>query len=184
MVHNLQLREYIKNQVLEVLNEEGNLEAELESGLKDIAKDIAQGIEKKEDQLKEEPIVLALSVAFAIPAVIDGLGSLIKLIGKVTKSKGVEDASEKVLHAAHKVHSWFLKPIKWVLKKKMPGTAEDKINELAETIHKSIVFILFVASGIGLAAAIKKAQIGHAAAEAALTAIKGTELGTFVASKL
>jgi len=169
-------------------NSEGNLgdlESDLEGELKDIATDVAKELEKKGDTLTElEPITFTISAIFALPAVIEGLGSVMKLIAKATKFSSAEKVADKVIKAGHKVHNWFVKPIKFVLKKRMPEASEEDIKNTAETIHKAIIFVLLIVSGVGAAKAIAKSQVGAATAEAILTAIKGSELGTFVTTKI
>lgn len=162
-----------------------DLEGALEDELKDIATDVAKELEKKGDTLTElEPITFTISAIFALPAVIEGLGSVMKLIAKATKFTSAEKVADKVIKVGHKVHNWFIKPIKYVLKKQMPEASEEDIKAIAETVHKAIIFILLIVSGVGAAKAIAKSQVGAATAEAILTAIKGSELGSFVATKI
>lgn len=162
-----------------------DFEDDLEDGLKDIAKDVAKELEKKGDTLTElEPITFTISAIFALPAIIEGLGSLMKLVAKATKFAGAEKVANKIIKGGHTVHSWFIKPIMYVLGKQMPEASEEDLKATAETIHKAIVFILLIVSGVGAAKAIAKSQVGAATAEAILTAIKGTELSSFVASKI
>lgn len=159
-------------------------DAALEKELQDLAKDIATGIEQKGEELDESAIALILGAVLAIPAIVDGFGSLVKLISKLAGSQKGEVAADKILKAGHRVEGWFLKPVKWALKKAKPEMDETKIEEFAHLIHKSVIFICLLLSGIGFVAAVKKAQMSTAAAEGVLAAIKGTELARFVSAKM
>jgi len=168
---------------LKLLLEEVSLDSSVESELQDLAKDIVQGIEKKE--VEEAVGLMTVGGILAIPAVIEGLGSLVKLISKLVSSKNKgTDFADRLIKIGHKVERFFIKPIVGVIKKVNPKMEEQEAENLAHLVHKSAIFILLIASGIGLATAIKKANLSQAAAESVLTAIKSTELAKFIGTKV
>lgn len=168
---------------LKLLLEEVSLDSSVESELQDLAKDIVQGIEQRE--VKEAVGLMAIGGILAIPAVIEGLGSLVKLISKLisSKNKGT-DFADRLIRIGHKVEKFFIKPIIGAIKKVNPKIKDKEAENLAHLVHKSAIFLLLIASGIGLATAIKKANLTQAAAESVLTAIKSTELAKFVSTKI
>jgi hypothetical protein len=165
-------------EILKVILEHAILEEDLSSEFKKIEDAIVKSVEEK-STMKESAVLLTISAIFAIPAIIEAIGSMIKLFTKLMGSTKGEAAAEKVIKFGHKIESWFIKPITVALIK-FAKYDKNKANEMAHLIHKSLIFILLLISGLGFGKAVAAAQIKHATAEGILAALKSTELSKYI----
>lgn len=131
----------------------------------------------KEQQLNEIGVLFAVSLAIAIPRIVELIGKAVKFLSIAMGGKGV--IGTKMEKAGHK---WHDKIIKLVMKglTLIPGFKElpaDKQEKIAKVVHTVIVASLAVTSGMGAIDAAKEGSTILSGIEAALTAVKAGEVG-------
>ena len=162
------------------------------------SKDIA----KLEDEIKEgslnEFVVTATFLAgllAALPKLIELLGQLIKGIGSFISNKlgfkksgdAMQKFAEKLMHAGHELHDYYIGAIKTALSfmipdwKTLPAESQKKIAEL---VYLVIVLSLGVISGVGAFDSLQHAHFVHAGVEGALAAVKAGEVGAFLTNAI
>lgn len=140
----------------------------------------------KEQQINEIGVLFAVSLAVAIPRIVELIGKAVKVISIAMGGKG--KVGEKLQHAGHK---WHEKIIVLIMKglTLIPGFKElpkDKQEKIAKVVHMLIVGSLAVASGAGAVDAVMQGKTALAGVEGALTAVKAGEIGVkeFIASAI
>lgn len=131
----------------------------------------------KEQQLNEEPLLLAVSIAIAVPRIVELVGKAVKFISLAMGGKG--KIGDKLQHAGHK---WHEKITNLILKgltlipgfKSLPA---DKQEKYAKVVHMVIVASLAVTSGAGAVEAVMQGKSALAGIEGALAAVKAGEVG-------
>ena len=131
----------------------------------------------KEQQLNEIGVLFAVSLAIAIPRIVELIGKAVKFLSIAMGGKGLIGA--KLEKAGHK---WHDKIIKMVMKglTLIPGYKElptDKQEKIAKIVHTVIVASLAISSGVGAIEAAKEGSTILSGIEAALTAVKAGEVG-------
>lgn len=131
----------------------------------------------KEQQINEIGVLFAVSLAVAIPRIVELIGKAVKFLSLAMGGKG--KVGEKLQHAGHK---WHEKIINLIMKglTLIPGFKElpaDKQEKIAKLVHMLIVGSLAVASGAGAVDAVMQGKSALAGVEGALTAVKAGELG-------
>jgi hypothetical protein len=131
----------------------------------------------KEQQINEIGVLFAVSLAVAIPRIVELIGKAVKFISLAMGGTG--KVGEKLEHAGHK---WHDKIIKLVMKglTLIPGFKElpaDKQEKIAKLVHMLIVGSLAIASGQGAVDALLQGKTTLAGIEGALTAVKAGEIG-------
>jgi hypothetical protein len=133
---------------------------------------------KTRDAINEEiTTVFIISLAMAIPAIVQLVGKIVKSLSILLGGSG--KAGEKLIHAGHKWHhkitSLILKGLQFI-----PGFKElpaDKQQKFANIVHTVIVASLAVISGAGAIDYMSKGSGVMAGIEGALTAVKAGEVG-------
>jgi gas vesicle protein len=159
-------------------------------------------IAKLEDEIKEgslnEFVVTATFLAgllAALPKLIELLGQLIKGIGSFISNKlgfkksgdAMQKFAEKLMHAGHELHDYYIGAIKTALSfmipdwKTLPAESQKKIAEL---VYLVIVLSLGVISGVGAFDSLQHAHFVHAGVEGALAAVKAGEVGAFLTNAI
>jgi hypothetical protein len=131
----------------------------------------------KEQQINEIGVLFAVSLAVAIPRIIELIGKAVKFLSIAMGGKGsVGDKLEKAGHKWHdKIISLIMKGLTLI-----PGFKElppDKQKQIAKLVHMLIVGSLAVASGVGAVDAVMQGKTALAGVEGALTAVKAGEVG-------
>lgn len=151
--------------------------------------DVAELEDKiKEGKLNELVITTTLVVGIlaALPKLIQLLGWLIKGVGSFLGKYGVKikDFGEKIIHAGHDVHESYIMGIKQALIYTVPEfkTFPEKTQKkLAELVYVVIVMSLGIDAGVNAYNALQNAEWVHVSIEGLLSAIKGGELGAWLA---
>lgn len=131
----------------------------------------------KEQQINEIGVLFAVSLAVAIPRIVELIGKLVKVITIAMGGKG--SVGDKLQKAGHKWHDVIIKMLMKGLTL-IPGFKElppDKQEKIAKVVHMLIVGSLAVASGAGAVDAVVQGKTTLAGIEGALTAVKAGELG-------
>lgn len=131
----------------------------------------------QEQQINEVGVLFAVSLAVAIPRIIELIGKAVKFLTVAMGGKG--SVGDKLQHAGHK---WHEKIISLIMKglTLIPGFKElpsDKQEKIAKLVHMLIVGSLAVASGAGAVDAVMQGKTALAGVEGALTAVKAGEIG-------
>lgn len=134
----------------------------------------------KRDVLNEEAIMLGVSIALAIPAIVTMVGKMAEWASKKLGGKG--EVGNKIAHFGEHLHHMLIGGIQKGLAilpgiKKMP---KDKQEKLAEIILTVIVATLAVTSGAGAIKALQDSELALASLEGVLTAVKSGEVGAFL----
>lgn len=136
----------------------------------------------RKDVINEEAILLGVSMALAIPGIVT-------IVGKITdwtikKLGGKSEVGEKIKHFGEHLHHMLIGSIEKGISF-LPGIKslpKDKQEKIAEAILVVIVASLAVTSGVGAITALKDANLTLTGIEAALTAVKGGEVGTYLSN--
>lgn len=131
----------------------------------------------KEAVLNEEIGIFIISLALAIPAIVQLIGKIAKKISMLLGGSG--SAGEKLIHAGHHWHELITKMILKGLTF-IPGFKQlptDKQQKIANIVHTVIVASLAISSGVGAVKAIEHGSHAMAGIEGALTAVKAGEVG-------
>lgn len=131
----------------------------------------------QEQQINEIGVLFAVSLAVAIPRIVELIGKAVKFISIAMGGKGA--IGDKLQHTGHKWHEKIIKLIEKGLLL-IPGFKElppDKQEKIAKIVHMLIVGSLAVASGAGAVEAITKGNSALAGVEGALAAVKAGEVG-------
>jgi hypothetical protein len=131
----------------------------------------------KDQRINEVGVLFAVSLAVAIPRIVELIGKAVKIISVAMGGTG--KVGEKLQKAGHK---WHDKIIKFIMKglTLIPGFKElpmDKQEKIAKLVHMLIVGSLAVASGAGAVDAVMQGKTALAGVEGALTAVKAGEIG-------
>lgn len=127
--------------------------------------------------LTEEIVLFVVSLAIAMPKIIELIGKVTQWI--INKLGGKNKAGEKIAHFGHWLHELMLKGIIKGLYI-VPGFKQlpkDKQEKIAKIIHTVVVAGLAIASGVGAVKAINDSAYIMGGIEGALTAVKAGELG-------
>lgn len=131
----------------------------------------------KEQQINEIGVLFAVSLAVAIPRIVELIGKLVKVITIAMGGKG--SVGDKLQKAGHKWHDNIIKMLMKGLTL-IPGFKQlppDKQEKIAKIVHIVIVGSLAVASGAGAVDAVIQGKATLAGVEGALTAVKAGEIG-------
>ena len=95
------------------------------------------------NEAKFNPYALGASAILSIPAVMEGVAKLLKKIGK--KHDKEFAAVEKIEHAAHKLHSYYQKPIKMIINGSYRATHKGKKMDPAKLQKTTdIIFAIII----------------------------------------
>ena len=162
-------------------------------------------VEQADIKLNESfTVISVIGMLLAAPKVaelvIKGFSKVVSVFKKLFKPKQAKTEDEQsamvewLLKGVHKWHKGYIKALKWILKKtgvfKKAGIQGDDAQEkAAELVYYVVLAGLAVYSGIGAASAFKSAasasgttgDLAMGAVEAAMNAIKTTEVADFLA---
>jgi hypothetical protein len=190
------LRGLIKKQINEEfertqLNE--SVEKELKNIFSQFTKTLPKARKEKKEDVQNEALLTAAAIGLALPGII----KLISFFGKKASSvinkafgnkldqlKNSENWFHDLMITAEHLHHLYLKPIKYVVNKVFKVQDEQKAFKIANLIFHAIIAVMLVASGIGILKAYQSKHISMGVLEAALSAVKSGELGTFVSSAI
>jgi hypothetical protein len=151
------------------------------------------GIEDSlEDNSKDqkEGVVTTASIALALPAILGLVARFGKTVTNIvnrtlgkkpTEQGDAEKYFQQMGRIADELHHLYIKPIELIVKRFVKDPT--KAHKAANFIFHVIVAIMCIASGVGAVKALKSNSINLATLEAALTAVKGGEVKTYL-SKL
>jgi hypothetical protein len=131
----------------------------------------------KEQQINEIGVLFAVSLAVAIPRIVELVGKAVKVITIAMGGKG--SVGDKLEKAGHKWHDVIIKMLMKGLTL-IPGFKElppDKQEKIAKIAHTVIVAGLAVYSGTQAVDAVIQGKSALAGVEGALAAVKAGELG-------
>lgn len=131
----------------------------------------------QEQRLNEIGILFAVSLAVAIPRIVELVGKAVKFLTIAMGGKGL--VGDKLQKAGHKWHHIIIKLLMKGLRA-IPGFKElppDKQEKIAKIVHMVIVGGLAVASGVGAVDAAMQGKNVLAGVEGALAAVKAGEVG-------
>lgn len=136
---------------------------------------ISEGDAEKQ-QLNEVGALFAISLAIALPRIVELIGKAIKAIS--TSMGGQGKVGEKLEKAGHEWHEKIIDLMEKGLQF-IPGFKNlptDKQEKIAKVLHTLIIGGLAVSSGAGAVTALMKGKSALAGVEGALTAVKAGEL--------
>jgi len=167
-------------------NQDDQLLNQLKSQMGSLLSNIEDTLEDK-TQSQNEGVLTAASIALATPALL----GLIAKFGKsasalVKKIKGVkpndaDDAKvwfEDLGKVADQLHHLYMTPLEAIVKKFVKDPIKAK--KTANFLFHVIVGIMLLASGATAFEALKSKQVSLATLEAALAAIKGGEIKSYI----
>jgi hypothetical protein len=192
MKDNFDIRVYRYKQMLLEAEEEAKTEQVIDD-LKDEMSDILKSLEtelNKASNTTNEGILTTASIAVALPAIMGlvakfgkSAGNIVnKMLGKKpTEKDDYQEWMNKLAKIADELHHLYMVPIKGIVKKFIKDS--DKANKVANGIFHMIVAAFLIASGVTAVKAFQVKNVSLATLEAALSAIKGGEIKSFI-SKL
>lgn len=124
--------------------------------------------------LNEGLILMAVSAAFASPAMLSTFAKIVKFLSGKIKFKKGENIAEKIEKVSHKIHHAIQVPFEKL--GKVFGIKDRNKNKFAELTVGFITLALLIVSGIGLTHAISHINTAHIASEGVLSALKSKEL--------
>jgi len=147
-------------------------------------------LEDKSKNQKESAVLTTASLLLALPSILGLIARLGKAMSSIIKrtigtaSDHQNDADkyfQQMGRIADELHHLYIKPIELIVKRFVKDPT--KAHKAANFIFHVIVAIMCIASGVGAVKALKSNSINLATLEAALTAVKGGEVKTYL-SKL
>lgn len=147
-------------------------------------------LEDKSKNQKESVVLTTASLLLALPSILGLIARLGKAMSSIIKrtigtaSDHQNDADkyfQQMGRIADELHHLYIKPIELIVKRFVKDPT--KAHKAANFIFHVIVAIMCIASGVGAVKALKSNSINLATLEAALTAVKGGEVKTYL-SKL
>jgi hypothetical protein len=180
-------KESIIKLIKEVISEQGET-SDIDSTLKQTLNQLGKELVSNSDEIVQDNnkineavgIVLVAGIALAIPEIVKLIGKVTKVAGKLLGGKGT--TGEAIIAKAKKMHHMLVHPIEWALIKL--GIPKDKAHTAAGVILTTVVAGLMVTSGVGAYKAATTGSTTLAGLEAALTAVKGGEVTTFLSKSL
>jgi len=171
-------------------NQDDQLLNQLKSQMSSLLSNIEDTLEDK-TQEQNEGILTVASVALAMPAILGlvakfgkAASSLVKKI-KGVKPTDTEDAKvwfEDLGKLADQLHHLYIRPLEALVGKFVKDPTKSK--KIAHFLFHVIVGIMFLASGAGAVKALQSKEISMATLEAALSAIKGGEIKSYITKLL
>jgi hypothetical protein len=171
-------------------NQDDQLLNQLKSQMSSLLSNIEDTLEDK-TQEQNEGILTVASVALAMPAILGlvakfgkSASNLVKKI-KGSKPTDTEDAKvwfEDLGKLADQLHHLYIRPLEALVGKFVKDPTKSK--KIAHFLFHVIVGIMFLASGAGAVKALKSKEISMATLEAALSAIKGGEIKSYITKLL
>ena len=147
-------------------------------------------LEDKSKNQKESAVLTTASLLLALPSILGLIARLGKAMNSIIKrtigtaSDHQNDADkyfQQMGRIADELHHLYIKPIELIVRRFVKDPT--KAHKAANFIFHVIVAIMCIASGVGAVKALKSNSINLATLEAALTAVKGGEVKTYL-SKL
>jgi len=148
-------------------------------------------LEDKSKDQKESAALTTASLLLALPAILGLVARLGKAMSSIirrtigTASQNQNDAEkyfQQMGRIADELHHLYIKPIKLIVKRFVKDP--NKADKVAVGIFHVIVAVMCIASGVGAVKALKAKEISIASLEAALTALKGGEVKTYITKLL
>ena len=171
-------------------NQDDQLLNQLKSQMSSLLSNIEDTLEDK-TQEQNEGILTVASVALAMPAILGlvakfgkAASNLVKKI-KGSKPTDTEDAKvwfEDLGKLADQLHHLYIRPLEALVGKFVKDPTKSK--KIAHFLFHVIVGIMFLASGAGAVKALQSKEISMATLEAALSAIKGGEIKSYITKLL
>lgn len=171
-------------------NQDDQLLNQLKSQMSSLLSNIEDTLEDK-TQEQNEGILTVASVALAMPAILGlvakfgkSASNLVKKI-KGSKPTDTEDAKvwfEDLGKLADQLHHLYIRPLEALVGKFVKDPTKSK--KIAHFLFHVIVGIMFLASGAGAVKALQSKEISMATLEAALSAIKGGEIKSYITKLL
>jgi hypothetical protein len=171
-----------KEKAADILKKEPELAKLATEAIRRRKKALREG--KQKQALNELGPLFFVGFALAIPALMELIGNVSSFIAKKIGLTG--ETGEKIAHIGHDLHEKMIGLIRTGLDKtvfKIPQLAkldDSKKDKIAKGIHILIVASLAVNSGVEAVNALKAGQAGLSGVEAALAAVKGGEVKTFL----
>jgi len=147
-------------------------------------------LEDKSKDQKESAILTTSSLLLALPAILGLIARLGKAMSSIIKrtigtaSQNQSDSEkyfQQMGRIADELHHLYIKPIELIVRRFVKDPT--KAHKVAVFIFHVIVAIMCVASGVTAVKALKAKEINLATLEAALSAVKGGEVKSYI-SKL
>lgn len=146
---------------------------ELEDEIKS-SEDVGMLAESSEE-LNEVVATLA-GAALSAPALLQLAGKVGKWTGKKINSQWLQDASDNVAHAGHKLHHAYLGVIEKALRKLFPQAPDDAIKTASNAIFLAVVAGFAVDAGLHAANAFSSGHLLGAGVEGGLAGVKSSEV--------
>jgi len=160
----------------EIKQKNAKSETESESEL-----DIKESLRQSRKQLNEGLMLMAVSAAFASPAMLKTIAKIVKYLSSKLNIKKGENVAAKIEKLSEKIHHAMKVPFEKL--GKVFGIKDSNKNKFAELAVGFITLCLLITSGVGLTQAISHINTAHIASEGVLSALKSKELAE-LASKV
>jgi hypothetical protein len=172
-------------------------EDEVSSALSQLKPQMSAFIDGMEDAIEDkskdqkEGIATIAGLTLAIPAILGLVARLGKAINSIvlrtlgkkpTDQNEVEKYFQQMGRLADELHHLYVKPIELVVKRFVKDPI--KAHKVSTFIFHVIVAILMISSGVTAVKALQAKEINLATLEAALTAVKGGEVKTYITKLL
>lgn len=148
-------------------------------------------LEDKSKNQEESVVLTTASLLLALPAILGLIARLGKAMSSIIKrtigtaSQHQNDADkyfQQMGRIADELHHLYIKPIELIVRRFVKDPT--KAHKVANAIFHVIVAIMCIASGVGAIKALKAKAINMASLEAALSAVKGGEVKTYITKLL
>ena len=158
--------------------------------LKKLAAGVEDALEDADDN-KQEGLLTTASLLLALPAMLGlvartgkAVSSIIqKTLGKKPQDQGdAEKYFRQLGGVADELHHLYMKPIELIVRKFIKDPKKSKA--VSSGIFHVIVAVMFIASGATALKALQSKELSLATLEAALTAVKGGEIKTYLSNLL
>jgi hypothetical protein len=172
-------------------NQNDQLLNQLKSQMSSLLSNIEDTLEDKTQEQNESSLLTVASVAIAMPAILGlvakfgrSASALVKKI-KGSKPTDADDAKvwfEDLGKIADDLHHIYMRPLEAIIGKFVKDPTKAK--KISHFLFHVIVGIMLLASGAGAVKALQSKEISMATLEAALSAIKGGEIKSYITKLL
>lgn len=168
----------------EVADELGD---EMEDFVRNLDRSLEKAAEKGDETMGEAAFVTGLSVAAALPAIMQLVSKFGKKAGEYVRSaigKPPEKDTayrrwmQKLGDIGDELHHLYMEPIEAVVGKFVDD--EEKVHRISTYIFHAVVATLLLASGATAVKALGAEKLSYATLESALSAVKAGELKAFI----